>query len=135
MNFFEKEMRSLFDSNNVLTDMKFTGKTMIGKLDDNKLCKMKFVVSDTVNKYTGIQAKIINSNEGVIDTQTFNFSDIIGMQKIRDDDIEPHIWVYNQKPDWYLPVNASQKAEIADTILDYIEMFQEQNYGLNIQFK
>ena len=101
----------------------------------NKLCKMKFVTSDTVNKYTGVQAKIINSNEGVIDTQTFNFSDIIGMQKIRDDDIEPHIWVYNQKPDWYLPVNASQKAEIADTILDYIEMFQDQQYGLSMQFK
>ena len=79
MNFFEKEMRSLFEANNVLTDMKFTGKTMIGKLDDKKLCKLQFVTTDTAKKYTAIQSSIISPNDGIIDKQLFKFADIIGM--------------------------------------------------------
>ena len=73
MNFFEKEMRSLFEANNLLTDMKFTGKTMIGKLDDKKLCKLQFVTTDTAKKYTAIQSSIISPNDGIIDKQLFKF--------------------------------------------------------------
>ena len=136
MNFFEKEMRSLFEANNVLTDMKFTGKMMIGKLDDQKLCKLQFVTTDTVKKYPAICATIINSNEGVVDKQNFKFSDIIGMyQRGIGDEVEPHIWDYRDKPSWYTPVTPTQKAEITDSILDYVEMFQDQTYGLAMQFK
>lgn len=136
MNFFEKEMRSLFEANNVLTDMKFTGKTMIGKLDDKKLCKLQFVTTDTAKKYTAIQSSIISPNDGIIDKQLFKFADIIGMYKRRDfDEVEPHIWDYREKPSWYTPVTPTQKAEITDRILDYVEMFQDQTYGLAMQFK
>lgn len=136
MNFFEKEMRSLFEANNVLTDMKFTGKTMIGKLDDKKLCKLQFVTIDTAKKYTAIQSSIISPNDGIIDKQLFKFADIIGMyQRSGFDEVEPHIWDYMDKPSWYTPVTPTQKAEITDRILDYVEMFQDQTYGLAMQFK
>ena len=34
---------------------------------------------------------------------------------------------------WYTPVSITEKAQIADTVLDYIGMFQEEN--LAMQFK
>ena len=34
---------------------------------------------------------------------------------------------------WYTPLSISEKAQISDTVLDYIEMFQENN--LAMQFK
>ena len=43
MNFYEAEMRKMFGGNELLTDMKFVGKTMLGKLDDNKLVKLQFL--------------------------------------------------------------------------------------------
>ena len=38
-NFYESQMRSMFGWNDLLTDMKFTGKTMLGKLDNDSNCK------------------------------------------------------------------------------------------------
>ena len=101
-----------------------------------KLCKLQFVTTDTAKKYTAIQSSIISPNDGIIDKQLFKFADIIGMyQRSGFDEVEPHIWDYMDKPSWYTPVTPTQKAEITDRILDYVEMFQDQTYGLAMQFK
>lgn len=135
MDFFEKEMRTLFGDNTVMSDLKFTGKTMLGRLDENKLCKLQFVTTGTAGKYTAIQSTIINSDDGVIDKQLFKFSDIIGyFCSSLSDKIEPNMWDYN-KPEWYTKVSQSDKAKIADTVLEYVEMFQDQSYAMGMQFK
>ena len=135
MDFFEKEMRTLFGDNTVISDLKFTGKTMLGRLDENKLCKLQFVTTGTAGKYTAIQSTIINSDDGVIDKQLFKFSDIIGyFCSSLSDKIEPYMLDYN-KPEWYTKVSQSDKAKIADTVLEYVEMFQDQSYAMGIQFK
>ena len=135
MDFFEKEMRTLFGDNTVMSDLKFTGKTMLGRLDENKLCKLQFVITGTAGKYTAIQSTIINSDDGVIDKQLFKFSDIIGyFCSSLSDKIEPYMWDYN-KPEWYTKVSQSDKAKIADTVLEYVEMFQDQSYAMGMQFK
>ena len=79
MNFYEAEMRKMFGGNELLTDMKFVGTTMLGKLDDEKLVKLQFVSTVTADKYTAIQASVIDKNDGVLDKQTMKFSEIIGM--------------------------------------------------------
>ena len=38
MNFFEKEMRQMFDDNDIFQDAKFVGKTMLAKLDESFGC-------------------------------------------------------------------------------------------------
>ena len=135
MDFFEKEMRTLFGDNTVMSDLKFTGKTMLGRLDENKLCKFQFIATATAGKYNAIQSTIINSDEGVIDKQLFKFSDIIGyFCSSLSDKIEPYMWDYN-KPEWYTNVSQSDKAKIADTVLEYVEMFQDQSYAMGMQFK
>lgn len=136
MDFFEKEMRTLFGDNTVMSDLKFTGKTMLGRLDENKLCKLQFVTTGTAGKYTAIQSTIINSDAGVIDKQLFKFSDIIGnFYTPHLGDVEPYMWEYNNKPEWYTKLSQTQKAAISDAVLDYVEMFQETKQSLSMQFK
>ena len=133
MNFYEKEMRTLFGDNTVMADHQFVGKTMFGKLGENKLCKLQFASTGTFQKYTAIQATIIGSNIGVIDKQLFKFSDIIGTSCVSNlGEIEPHIWEYKGKAEWYTPITPSQKAKIADTVLEYLEMFQDQGFVMGM---
>ncbi len=135
MDFFEKEMRTLLGDNTVMSDLKFTGKTMLGRLDENKLCKLQFISTSTAGKYNAIQSTIINSNDGVIDKQLFKFSDIIGyFCNSLSDKIEPYMWDYNE-PEWYTKVSQTQKAAISDAVLDYVEMFQDPKQSLSMQFK
>ena len=136
-NFYESQMRSMFGWNDLLTDMKFTGNTMLGKLDNDKLLKCQFVTTGESGKYTAVQASIINKNDGVIDKETFRFSDIVGMYNRGNgiDPIAPHMWEYNGKPEWYTPLSNPQIKEIGSTILDYAEMYQDHTYALEMQFQ
>ena len=45
MNFFEKEMRQMFDDNDIFHDAKFVGKTMLAKLDVPKVQMEKDMVA------------------------------------------------------------------------------------------
>ena len=126
----------MFGENSILTDMKFVGKTMLGKLDEEKLLKLQFVTTGHADHYTAIMASIINKNDGVVDKQTFRFSDIVGMYNRGNGlgQISPYIWEYNGNPEWYTPLSNPQKAEIASTVLEYAEMYQDQQYALGMQF-
>lgn len=137
MNFHEKEMRFMFGENSILTDMKFVGKTMLGRLDEEKLLKLQFVTTGHADHYTAIMASIINKNDGVVDKQIFRFSDIVGKYNRGNGlgEISPYIWEYNGKAEWYTPLSNPQKAEIASTVLEYAEMYQDQQYALGMQFR
>lgn len=132
MNFYEKELRTMFGDTDIIHDAKFCGKTMLGKLDDELRIKLQLISTTLSRQNNAIRATIINRTDGVVDKQTFKFADIIGMQKRKNlDEIEPHIWEYNGKPGWYIPITASQKARIADTILEYVEMYQDKSMNMN----
>ena len=45
MNFFEKEMRQMFDDNDIFHDAKFVGKTMLAKLDEDLRIKLQFIAN------------------------------------------------------------------------------------------
>ena len=81
MNFFEKEMRMMFEHTGIIQDPKFVGRTMVGILDDNLRVKMQFVSTFIANHYDAIQVSIINRTDGVVDKETMKFGDIIGLQK------------------------------------------------------
>ena len=57
----------------------------------------------------------------MVDQQLFRFSDIIGQQAVEGrDPINPHIWDYNGRLEWYRPISQEQRSQIANTILDYV---------------
>ena len=100
MNFFEKELRNLFGNSPMLRDAHYCGRTCLAKLDEELR---------------------------VVDQQLFRFSDIIGQQAVEGrDPINPHIWDYNGRLEWYRPISQEQRSQIANTILDYVGMYQEE---------
>lgn len=133
MNFYEQQMRQMFGSTDIIHDAKFVGKTMLGKLDDELRVKLQFISTRTSGQLDTVQATIINRTEDVIDKENFKFSDIVGPYKRKGlSDLDPHMWDYGGKSEWYTPITLGQKAQIADTILDYIAMYQNEDMSMTV---
>lgn len=131
MNFYEKEMRDFFGNSELLQDAHFCGRTCLARLDEDLRVKLQLTTTGIIDQYDAIKLSIINRTDGVVDQQLFHFSDIIGKQ-LRNgrDAIEPHIWEYDGKPSWYLPITRADRTQIADTILDYVGMYQDESIGM-----
>lgn len=125
MNYYEQEMRKLFQGRKLFQNPQFTGKTMLARLDDDLRVKIQFINTSITNQYDAVLAVVINRTDGVVDKQTFKFSDILGMvQRPGYGPIAPHIWDNGEKSCWYTPVNDLGKAAIAETITNYLSLFQ-----------
>ena len=131
MNFYEQELRKMFENKQTITDKVFVGKTMLAKLDDSKVLKLEITTTNEANKYNAIRLSIVNRNEGVVDRETIKFSDVIGMYNRGNgyDEICPHMWEYRGKAEWYTEISNPQKAEIADKVMEYAEMYQDAGMG------
>lgn len=127
MNFYEREMRMMFGDSDIIQNPHFVGRTMIGKLGEDLRIKMEFIATEVHQRYDAILATVINRTGGAVDKQTFRFSDIIGKQRTRANDLVcPHMCQYGNEPEWRPVISASQKAQIADSVLTYVEMYQDQ---------
>jgi len=136
MNVYEKALRDLFGKSEELKDIKYTGRTCLARLDKNLRVKLQFVTTGTAGNYTAICASIINRTDGVVDKQTFRFRDMVparsgsqafGLQY-------PYIWEYNGNPEWYgQPLSTKEKQLVRDSILDYVEMYMEQDMSMSGQ--
>lgn len=126
MNFYETVMRFLFENAEFVSDKKFIGKTMIGKLDDNKLVKFQFVSTVVQNSYNAINVSIINKDEGLVDEQTIKFSDVIGMHDPGNDfePVEPQMLEYRGKTRWSTDLDGLEMRRIANTVIGYVELFR-----------
>lgn len=136
MNVYEKALRDLFGKSGDLKDIKYTGRTCLARLDKDLRVKLQFVTTGTAGNYTAICASIINRTDGVVDKQTFRFRDMVparsgsqafGLQY-------PYIWEYNGNPEWYgQPLSIKEKQLVRDSILDYVEMYMEQDMTMSEQ--
>ena len=126
MNFFEQELRNMFSKNEALKEQKYCGRTMLAKLDEDLRVKLSFVTQGYADHYTAIEATIINRTDGVVDRQNFRFGDIIGLKKGYCQMENPYIWQNNNKAYWYTPVTEKEKQQIAQTVLEYVGMYQEE---------
>jgi len=131
MNFFEQELRKLFESSEAITDPQFTGRVCLARLTDTTNVKLEFVTLGTHEKYEGIKATVLNRNEGQIDSTVFRFSDILGKKDIPGNPnfrngLYPYIWENNDKFEWYAYKPTPRDMEvITNTVDSYLEMFQE----------
>ena len=122
----EKELHRLFDdSERISEDTVFAGKTMITKIGEDLRAKVQFVSTHISGQYDALRLTIINRHEGAVDTETFKFSDIIGMKGDRT----PHIWDDNSRVGWfvYQPTPAEYNF-ISDMVEDYISMYADNEY-------
>ena len=120
MNFFEQQMREMFEDVTGLEDAKFIGKTMIARLDDSLLVKVQFVSTHVAKQYDAIRVRIINRTEGEVDTETMLFADIIGL---KHGNVKPYMWECDNKGRWYTPVTTFEIATIRAAVINYIAMY------------
>lgn len=60
MTFYEQELKKLFGGSNVIRDAKYSGKTLLGRIDDELRVKLQFVYTGTRDHYNALRLKIIN---------------------------------------------------------------------------
>ena len=134
MNFFEGELHRMFGGNDIIHDPKIVGRTLLGKIDDDLRVKLQFVSTEVHKHYDAIQVSILNRTDGLVDRETMLFGDIIGTKMTRSSDkVNPYMW--EQSVDnayWYTPVSISDKAQIADTVLDYVGMYQSEGMAMSL---
>ena len=60
MTLFEKELRNMFDSSEIIKAKTYSGKSMLGKIDDDLRVKACFVTAGVADVYSALRVKIIN---------------------------------------------------------------------------
>lgn len=71
-----------------------------------------------------------------MDQQLFRFADIIGQQhRSETTSTVPQIWDDNGKPEWYRPISQEQRSQIANTILEYVGMYQSETQENDFSMK
>ena len=138
MNFFEQELRKLFEHSDVITDPHFAGRVCFARLTDTTNVKLQFDTVGTYEKYEGIRATVLNRSERKIDSTLFRFADILGRKDIPGnpylkDGVYPHFWKRDDKYEWYAykPTPRDMKL-ITETVDSYLGMFQEPVQSQNI---
>ena len=123
-NFYERQLKRMFGDSKVLpADKVFAGKAMVSRIGENLRAKVEFVTARVSGQYEGLKLSIINTKEGVIDSQTFMFHEIIGLKGTARDR-KPHIWDDNGKASWFCyEPTPSEFENITSKVEDYIEMY------------
>ena len=136
MSFYEQEFKKLFDGSVVIHHAKYCGRTLLGKIDNELRVKLQFVTSGVHGHYNALRLKIINRTDGEVDAETFRFKDILGENLNFNNNSfakDIHIWEDREQVDWYgyHPSPAAYQ-KIADTVSDYISMYQEEDMGMTL---
>lgn len=136
-NFYESQLKRMFEQSELLSaDAVFSGKAMISKIGEDLRAKVEFVTAGVHKNYEGLKTSIINRKEGVVDSHTIMFHEVIGM-KGSSQDIKPHVWEGGGTPEWfvYKPTYSEMKA-IGSKVEDYISMYADQemteNHGMKM---
>ena len=136
MNYFESELRHLFQNSDVFEQPVFSGNCLIGKLDDDLRIKVMFATQGYADHYSALSVKIINRTGGEVDSQKFVFNDILGANPVNkgiNGRAQIYIWQDGGKAEWYgyRPTDA-QFSQIADTVESYASMFQSDDLQMTM---
>ena len=108
---------------------------MISKIGEDLRAKVEFVTARVSGQYEGLKTSIINRKEGVVDSHTVMFHEVIGL-KGASRDRKPHVWDDNGKAQWFgfTPTESEYEA-IASKVEDYIAMYADQEMTENLGMK
>jgi len=127
INFFEEEMRKMFDHRPVVfRDRVYADKTMLAKLghEDHLLAKVQFISTDVRGQYDALQLTIINRAEGVVDKQNFEFNNIVGPYlRAGKTPVSQHIWEHSYSASWFTPFTDEDRQMVANAVTNYAKMF------------
>ena len=133
-NFYESQLKIMFgDSEFLSTDTIFSGKMMISKIGEDLRAKVEFVTAGVANNYAGLKTSIINRKEGIVDSHTLMFYEVMGLKKGN----KPHVWESDGKADWFVYKPSMSEIEaVASKVEDYISMYADldltENHGMRM---
>jgi len=129
MNFFEHELRQIFAGCEGIREQKYSGKTMLAKIDADLRVKASFITTGIHNQYDAILLRIINRTEGEVDAQTFRFQDIFNSTPAAK---KAHIWDDYGKASWYsYRPGAADYNQLTEVLGSYISMYQSESMEMS----
>ena len=133
MNFYEENLRKIFDNVEGVSDVKYIGRTCYATLNEEIRMKAEFVTMGTHEHYEALKVSIIAKNDGEVDSNTIRFEDVWGKRHIyMGNNTAPYMWVYNGKAEWYTPEPSKEDfTKLSNITSDYIGVFGEQNIEQN----
>ena len=132
-NFFEQELRKLFEDGKVIHDPVFVGRACVGGLDAGRQVRAEFVTMGHADHYESLRLTLLDNDLGVVDKLTLRLKDLWGKKEIPNNPylksgVDPHIWVNDGKTDWYAyhptPSDYQQLRQAAGS---YLDAFRSQN--------
>lgn len=129
MTFFENELKKMFGNNSALTDIRYVGNALVGRLTEDTIAKITFPGSIHHGHYPSLLITVINPKSGEVDRQTLNFSDVFGQPKgvcVYDNDREVYWRGFTPGSKEYKAINCAAE--------QYLEMFLEpvQDMGMSM---
>ena len=130
MNFYEQELRKLLEHGGGVSDKQFIGRACFSKISDDLRVRMEFVTQGIADHYEAIKVTIINKNDGPVDSLTMRFSDLLGKKMVNNrnftDGIDPYIWKYGDKIQWYgYQPTKTDYEQISESLNNYINIFRD----------
>lgn len=142
-NFYEQELRKLFEDGKIVDDPVFSGRSCFGMLGKDIRMRAQFVSARHSKEYDALELTVLNRTGGPMDTLVLQFKDLLGLKMVPDhhymrDGMAPHIWEEHAKVEWfsYQPTAADYET-IRQAAKQYLSIFrdrmQEPKYSISVR--
>ena len=127
MNFFEQELRKLFDQGQVFEEPSFSGRVCMGTIGADLIVRVQFAASQISGQYDTLCVFVKNRSGGVVDTLCLDLRrKAIPDSPYFKDGVEPHIWAYRGEAEWYgYQPNEQDYQTIRQAVDDYLYVFRD----------
>lgn len=129
-NFFEQELRKLFEDGTVIHDPVFVGRACVGGLDEGRQVRAEFVTMGHADHYEGLRLTLLDNDKGVVDKLTLRLKELWGRKAVPNNPylkngVNPHIWVDGDRVEWYAyrPTQADYRT-LRQAAGDYLDAFR-----------
>lgn len=130
-NFFERELRQLFDDGQIMDDPTYSGRSCFGTLGKDLRVRVQFVTSGYADHYDSLKITVLNRTDGPVDTLVLKLRDLLGKKPVPSNPnfrngVAPHIWDDCGKADWYVyHPTAADYETIRQAAGQYLAVFRD----------
>lgn len=130
MNFFEQELRKIFDGSDVLDNPTFIGRACFGDLGTDLRARIEFAIHNTIDHYSTLQVTVMNRKDGQVDRIKLHLSELLGRKSVPDntyfqDGINPYIWTYRGESEWYVyKPGPDDYRKLREGVKQYLDVFR-----------
>ena len=131
MNFFESELRKLFEDGQVMDDPTFSGRICMGTLGKDVRVRVQFITGMIASQYDALKISVLNRTEGAIDTHVLKLRDVLGKKAVPGnpnfrEGVYPYIWDDHGEASWYAyQPNQADRSAIRKAVGQYLDVFRD----------